>query len=72
METSLLIYSANELTGFFKVGTLGLKNVTKIKSANWFLIDFLSNVKVFYIILLTVYEIYQVLTWHLVEWILVV
>ena len=34
METSLLIYSTNELTGFFKVGTLGLENVTKIKSAN--------------------------------------
>ena len=51
METSLLIYNTNQLTGFFIVGTLGLKKVTNIKSANCFLIDFLSNVKVFYIIL---------------------
>ena len=55
METGLLIYSTNKFTGFFIVGTLGLKNVTSIKSANWFLIDFLSYVKVFYIILLNVY-----------------
>ena len=56
MKTSLLIYSVNQLTGFFTGGTLGLKKVSNIKSANWFMIDFLSNVKVFYIILLTVYE----------------
>ena len=38
------------------VGTMGLRNLTNIKSAEWFLIDFLSNVKLFYIMLLTVYE----------------
>ena len=36
METSLLFDSTNQLTGFFIVGTLGLKNVTNIKT----LIDF--------------------------------
>ena len=61
METSLLIYSAIQLTGFSIVGTLELKNVTNILTLKP-LTDFLSNVKVFYIILLTVYEIYQVLT----------
>ena len=55
-KTSSLIYSTNQLNGFFIVGTLELKNLTNIKSANWFLIDFLSNVKLFYMILLTVYE----------------
>ena len=61
METSLLIYSAIQLTGFSIVGTLELKNVTNILTLKP-LTDFLSNVKVFYIILLTVYKTYQLLT----------
>ena len=40
METSLLIYSKNQLTGFFIVGTLRLTNLGNIKSANRCLIDF--------------------------------
>ena len=62
METSFMIYSANQLAAFFIVGTLELKSVTNIKSANWFLTDFLWNVKEFYIILFAVYETYQLLT----------
>ena len=61
METSLLIYSTIQLTDFSIVGTLGLKNVTTILTLKP-LTDFLSNVKVFYIILLTVYKTYQLLT----------
>ena len=38
------------------VGTMGLINLTNIKSTKWFLIDFLSNMKLFYIMLLIVYE----------------
>ena len=34
METSLLIYSKNQLTGFVIVGTLRLTNLANIKSAN--------------------------------------
>ena len=33
-KTSSLIYSTNQLNGFFIVGKLELKNLTNIKSAN--------------------------------------
>ena len=52
---------------FLYSGNNGIKNVTNIKSADWFLTDFLSNVKVFYIIFLAVYETYQLLTWDLMN-----
>ena len=33
-RNQFLMYSTNRLTGFFIVGTMGLKNVTNIKSTN--------------------------------------
>ena len=33
-RNQFLMYSTNQLTDFFVVGTMGLKNVTNIKSTN--------------------------------------